>query len=190
MHDTNPLMENPRWTTARRITEGRRRWGVYETGLVDRGGWSRYELCVYPPGTNSRERRLLNIQRNGPVAGAFVAVATLMTLSEFVPVIPLIAAVVGGYGLLVVAGRVTTKSIRRECARMRVVTIPDRGARMAFGDPELLADCWRTMRTADRDLESGSIDMVRYELIWAEVHRLVGASSASGADTDRPRLFR
>lgn len=145
------------------------RWGSLAGGPVRVGG-RQYQLVVFPPGTDDRERRLLRLWRAWPVAGALLALAALVVLRR----------PVGLPAALVVAPAVFLGPflwLRRTLRRQRRDLVVVRADYLyGPGTPKDLARCKRVVALgsrlidAERAFDDGELTPVDFQRIWGEVH--------------------
>jgi hypothetical protein len=152
-----------------RLTEGEHPWGSVDVTPGGRSGWCRTRLTVYPPGTNAGERRLLNVLHAWPVAGAVVALVTLVVL-DAAPQWASFAAAVAIYALGFVVVGLLTRRLRPRLRHLTVGIVAVAGDVRCYGDARLLQEIRRGFDRIDRLEASGRLTLVAYELRWAELY--------------------
>jgi hypothetical protein len=152
------------------------RWGSLAGGPLRYGGRA-YRLVVYPPGTDDRDRRLLQALQWWPRGGPLLAVIAFALLGDPAG----LPASFGAAGALFLGPflwlRHTVRRSRRELAIVHADHAVDPGA------PADLARCRRvvwlgsTLVDAERAFDRGELTPVDFQRIWGDVHaeaRLLG----------------
>jgi hypothetical protein len=152
-------------------------WGSFETNdpaSARRSGMTRYHLEVFPPGTNSDERRGLHRFRQWRLWGALAAIVGEFTIGSTSHSwqVPLYIAVVYLVGLMI--GLRLTNRLRRSIHTLYVATILAGGSTFVEGDLELLQSCVTELDTLDRGRRDGVIGPVEYETGWARLYARIG----------------
>lgn len=157
----------------RHVVEGRRRWGVLRISASDRWGWQQLRLSIFPPGTNSQERRALAFFRNWPLVGALAAVAIMMTLGALVT--PAFAAVLACvlYGAGVIVGFVVTRSVRPRIRHVGAVIIRGERGVEHFGDASFITQTAAALTAMDDAFEHGELSAVDYEREWTDIYESI-----------------
>ncbi|MFF1635228.1 DUF6611 family protein [Leifsonia sp. NPDC058248] len=163
--------------TARVVLEGRHRWGYADRTLAasaNRSGVSGQRLVVYPPGTNTRERRLLMAHRQWPVYGGLASLAVALVLSPATPGL----ALAGMLGLYVVGFAVLsrlTRRLRQACRSVQSSTVMLGGTIRMLGEPRILDACLVSLTVLEGRRDDGEIGEAEFELGWGEVYEALGA---------------
>lgn len=157
----------------RHVVEGRRRWGLLRISASDRWGWQQLRLSVFPPGTNSQERRALAFFRNWPLVGALMAVAIMMTLGVIVT--PAFAAVLASivYGAGVVVGFLGTRRVRPRVRHVGAVVIRGERGVEQFGDAAFITETAAALTAMDDAFERGELSPVDYEREWTDIYESI-----------------
>ena len=148
-------------------------WGsleISDPASARRSGFTHHRLEVYPPGTDSIERRQLQRFRHWRVWGALAAlVADVIVGSAWHGwQAPLFIAVVYLAGL--VLGARATRRLRKGIHGLNVATILVGGTTHVEGDLGLLESCVVELEQLDRRRAEGQIDAVEYERIWTRIY--------------------
>jgi hypothetical protein len=157
-----------------RAQEGRSgrasRWGSFTGGHVPRAGIVHHRLVLFPPGTDSRERRLLRAWLAWPLTGTAAALAAVMVLPVWLPgpVAVLAAASAWGVGYL---------SLRHAVRRQRgAVLLLDAEYAPATGTRAERARCHRlqsiasTLALAQHAYGHGALSPVEFEALWSRMY--------------------
>lgn len=166
----------------RTIVEGKRPWGAIDIpSAISRSGWDRYTLTVYPPGTNSSERRLLTFNRQWRVWG--------------IPVVLIIGAVFGTavlagaaaivifaiYVAGIVVGLIATRKLRKRVRRLIVAAVIVGGGIQTYGSRALFESSVETLDSLDSRLRLGYLTPAQYEAGWSAVYEALDPALACKA---------
>jgi len=166
--------------------EGHHPWGTLDVPNpieLGRRGWGRYRLRVYPPGTNTAERRALTFHRRWPVAGGIAALfAELIVGTLWAPTATTVI-IVAVYAAGIAAGVLGTRRLRHHVRSVSVVVTELEGERHRFGDIALYEASVRHLLELDRRMRAGEIVHVQHEAGWATVY-----NSLDSASMESPRL--
>jgi hypothetical protein len=141
---------------------------------MDRRGFRRYRLILFPPGVTKIERRLLRLWRVLPTWVAVLWLISVICLSQTHT--PWVALGVATTSYLLV-GAVTFDrlgALRTQVRTLSVVLIAgesDRNAAATYAELKKLA---AIMCTADALLGQGRISVTEHESIWWQVYERVG----------------
>jgi hypothetical protein len=153
-------------------------WGsldVTDVASARRSGMTRYRLEIFPPGTNSIERRQLRHFRAWRLWGAPIALIGEFLVGTVWPGWqgPLYLAVTYFAGLLLWLK--LTQRLRKATRVVHVATILVGGRTHVEGNIELLESCATEFESLDRARAARSIDPVQYETAWAALYARLGA---------------
>jgi hypothetical protein len=153
----------------RRLLEGAHPWGWVQIGTAARGGWLTLRLTVYPPGTSSRERRLLNFARNWPLLWTVVTLVAMVALGQeagaaIVPVC-VVAWIAGIVGVLR-----ATRALRSRVRTVSVAQVCHGDAWRDLGQFAAVSAAVRALERLDRVAAERRIDPVEYERQWAQIY--------------------
>ncbi|MGH3643439.1 MAG: DUF6611 family protein [Mycobacterium sp.] len=164
------------YATARyrdRILDGPRAWGSIDTG-VDRRGFRRYRLILFPPGVTKIERRLLRLWRVLPTWVAALWLSSVICLSQtHTPWVALGVATT----IYLLVGAVTFDrlgALRTQVRTLSVALIAGESDRYAAATYAELKKLAAIMCTADALLGQGRISATEHESIWWQVYERVG----------------
>jgi hypothetical protein len=159
------------------LVEGRREWGVIEIPQhVTRTGWDRYSLTVYPPGTNTAERRALTFLRRWPLGGALGVVIAELILGAIWPSAAVFAVLVGIYLVGLVTAFVRTNGLRRRVRRLVVAVVRVAGGVEVVGDRKLFEQSVSALEDLDGRMSAGRLSVAQYEAEWAVVYNRLDAA--------------
>jgi hypothetical protein len=173
---TSDCMRNTRHQTVEtrprrfsRLLDGDHRWGSYDV-KISQYAVRRYRLIIYPPGTDTADRRLARLRRGWPLGGAVlvlfaIMIGDAMSSPYAVPAVA-IAAYLGIHVLLfLLAGpkRVHVKSM----SLVFMPAIADEEERRQHEEWKILTDL---LTRADDMLSAGAISPVEYEAIWWQAY--------------------
>ena len=158
-----------------RLLEGPHRWGTYDIH-AGRAGVVHYRLTVYPPGTNSAERRALTRAREWPIVGAIGALVAIIAFGETVGPALLMTGVLAAYVAGIVWTRSRTRHLSRAVRVVDAVMVNAGGRNVSRGELSLILTSIASLRELDEN--SARPNEVEYEARWAEVYRSIGESSA------------
>jgi hypothetical protein len=145
------------------------RWGSLVGGPVRLGG-RHYRLVVYPPGTDERERRLLQTWRWWPGGGALLATTTLGVLSDPVGLpIALVLAVTLFLGPFLALRRILRRP-RRDMAVVHAEYLYGPSAAADLARCRRLVSLGSTLIDAEQALDRGELTPVGFQLVWGDVH--------------------
>jgi hypothetical protein len=159
------------------VLEGRHRWGYADRTLAasaNRSGVSGQKLVVYPPGTNTPERRLLMAYRQWPVYGGLASLAVALVLTPTTPGFALggmLALYLTGFAVL--SG--LTRRLRRACRVVQSSTVMLGGTLRMLGDARILEACLSSLTVLERRREDGEIGEAEFELGWGQVYDALGS---------------
>jgi hypothetical protein len=157
------------YRAARRLSEGPHPWGVIDVTPTGRTVWSRTRLTVYPPGTNSTERRALRFYRVWPVAGAALAILLFFTLSAL-PVVVVTLLALALYIAGIWAAYAATRDLRPRLRYITVLTIQTGLTIETVGDIASFDDTTDRLRALDALHDQGLIGAAEYEMHWSEIY--------------------
>ncbi len=145
------------------------RWGSLVGGPVRLGG-RHYRLVVYPPGTDERERRLLQTWRWWPYGGALLATTAFGVLSDPVgfPVALVLAATLF-LGPFLVLRRTLTRP-RRDLVVVHAEYFYGPSAATDLARCRRLVSLGSTLIDAEHALDRGELTPVGFQVIWGDVH--------------------
>ncbi|MFT2818117.1 DUF6611 family protein [Leifsonia sp. A12D58] len=160
--------------TRRQLTlflDGPQRWGDFQTS-VGRYGTIRHVLVLYPPGTNTEQRRLLRSCERWRALGPLVACAAFLALAlANAPWILAVLAAVASYAL----GIAITDLRAGPPHRAHVVRLTAAESTLS-PDPDNTEECAYLIRlaailtAADEALDGGVTSAVVHERIWGAVY--------------------
>jgi hypothetical protein len=131
--------------------------------------WSRTRLTVYPPGTNTAERRALRFYRSWPVGGAALAIFLFFGLSALpviiVTILALLVYVVGFW-----AAHLATRTLRPKLKCLTVLTISTGANVETLGDVAFFEAATDRLRALDELDDQGLISAAEYEIHWSEIY--------------------
>lgn len=167
--------------SVRNLREGKYRWGTIEAASpvdVGRRGWGRYRLVVFPPGTNSAERRALSFRRRWPLVGAVIGIVAETVLTNFLPIALVTVVVLGGYAAGIIGSFLATRQFHGRILTVNAVMTVVGGDTRLFGQAGLLNASLATLDELDRALDAGELTEIQYELGWAAVYNAIEAEPA------------
>lgn len=135
--------------------------------MVGRYGVRHYRLVIYPPGTNTADRRLARVWRAWPIGGVVLVLLAVVLLGSAVSsprtvlAVALAAYVSIGALLFLLAG-----PARVQVRSMSITLMPgatDAQQRRRYTEWETLTDM---LTRADHMLRTGAISPVEYEATW------------------------
>jgi hypothetical protein len=148
-------------------------WGsleISDPASARRSGFTHHRLEVYPPGTDSIERRQLQRFRLWRVWGALAAIVAVVIVGSAWHgwQAPLFIAVVYLAGLML--GAHANKRLRQGIHTLNVATILVGGTTHVEGDIGLLESCVVELEQLDRRRAEGQIGPVEYERVWTKIY--------------------
>jgi hypothetical protein len=151
-------------------------WGsleVSDLATARRSGVTRYRLEIFPPGTNSVERRELLRFRQWRLWGALAALLGEFLVGTIWPgwMGPIYIAV--AYIAALMFGLQLTKRLRKSLRGVTVATILAGGSTYTEGEMGLLQSCVADFERLDREYAEGLISPVQYESAWANLYARV-----------------
>lgn len=154
-----------------RLLEGAHPWGTIRIGTPDRWGWQQFRLAMYPPGTNSAERRALNFNRNWPLLGSLLCFMVMIALGAAIS--PAVAGAIAAALWLagIALGAATTRKTRSATRYVSALIVPKDGKRAVIGELDAIVDAHDDLTQLDQQHTAGLIDEVGYEAGWAAVYR-------------------
>ncbi|WP_411699482.1 DUF6611 family protein [Conyzicola sp.] len=153
-----------------RVLEGDQLWGRVDVASSARSLCARYRVVVYPPGTNSAERRQLTFYRNWPVAGALIAMAAMVAAGVLVSSTSAVAVAICVYLAGFVVGGSRSRLLRERCRTVEAGFLFQPDATLSAGRPDLLAATMRQFHALDLARHAGAVDAAQYEARWAEIY--------------------
>ncbi len=153
-----------------RLLEGPHPWGWVQVGTPGRGGWRVIRLTVYPPGTNSAERRALTLCRNWPALGAILALVIVLAGGGSIEPWTLTALAVALYvGGFLIAHR-ATRRLRRRVREVSAAQFYEYGVRREIRDVARVCGWIATLEALDATNADRSLTAVEYEERWGAVY--------------------
>lgn len=159
----------------RRLLEGPHPWGGYQVN-AGRSGVFHVRLTVYPPGTNSAERRVLARARDWPIVGAAVALLAIVGLGRAVGPVLLMICAAALYVLGIVWTRSRSRQLRNTVRTVDAVSVHDGVHDVSRGELSLIVVSIASLRALDEN--STRMTAVDYEARWGEVYRSLATASA------------
>ncbi|EWT07888.1 hypothetical protein N864_19490 [Intrasporangium chromatireducens Q5-1] len=153
-----------------------RRWGTVRT-LGPAHGTQLFFLEVHPPGTTSRDRRLIAIDRIAPAYGSSAGLL-IAALIDGLPSWALLTSVLATAAAFGLVTRRLTRRLRDQ-TRSLTVEVNFRAAPSTTidGNPDLLVSCHRALIALDNARTSEFLTPAEYERRWAEVYFRIPAIS-------------
>jgi hypothetical protein len=163
----------------RTIVEGKRPWGAIDIpSAISRSGWDRYTLTVYPPGTNSSERRLLTFNRQWRVWGIPVVLIIGAVFGTAVPAGAAAIAIFAIYLAGIAVGLIATRKLRKRVRRLTVAAVVVGGGIQTYGSRPLFERSVETLDSLDSRLRLGYLTPAQYEAGWSAVYDSLGPDHA------------
>ncbi|MGV9825694.1 DUF6611 family protein [Gordonia sp. NPDC003429] len=153
---------------------GEARWGYVQVGYARH--WVCHRIAIYPPGTNSQQRRWLRLWRWLPAVVLIAVCASLYATS----VCDVHAA--AGVAVGAIAGAVAVFGVgrRTHACRTRIHVLESwtgHGAdTTAITRRRLICVLAQRLRDADKALDAGQITPVEHEMIWSQCYAQIPAS--------------
>lgn len=149
-------------------------WGsldVSDPVSASRSGITRYRLEIYPPGTNSLERRQLRRLRGWRVWAAITAVIAAILMGGWWPGWFAPAVIVGVYVVVLFVGLHRTSRLRRATRSVTAALVAIGGSPpLIEGDMQLLEHCALDLEQLDRHRLDGEVTPIDYELEWGRLY--------------------
>jgi hypothetical protein len=163
-----------------RLLDGSRVWGSIDVGL-ERQGFRRYRLVLFPPGVTKAERRLLRLWRGLPTWAALVWLMSVIVLSKaWSPWVALgVATVVHVAVGAVILDRV--RVLRTQVRTLSVVLItgyPHPGTEATYAEMKKIA---AVLCTADFMHAQGRISAAEHESIWWQAYQRLDLAKQGSA---------
>lgn len=180
--ESGPKKSSPSRSVARTPLHSHHAWGRVELpnlADVNRRGWGRYRLTVFPPGTNESERRLLALSQSWCGWGFAVALICAVVLADLRSLAALL-----GLGVVYLAGLVATRALtRRVRSELRVVSAIVTclaGESRLVGQPELFRRSLERLEQLDAESRAGRLSPVQFEAGWSAVYSALDDRAARG----------
>ena len=156
--------------TMTRLLEGQYVWGRVDVTPPARSLCTSYRVVVYPPGTNSSERRRLTSRRNWPVTGAVLSMIVLLAASsqieELLAIMLAITVYIGGF---IVWGRLC-RGVWPRCRTVEASFMVGFEGTVSAGDPALLASTMRRFHELGMANCAGTITPAQFESRWSTLY--------------------
>ena len=149
-----------------RLLEGRHQWSWYQISSPGRSGWVTIKVAVFPPGTNSAERRALTFLRNWTALGATLGGFALIGFATTVPSALLIPVIIGCYALGIGAGVHWSRGVRKRVRQVNAASYYS-GGRREVGAYRVVSETLRRLERLDGER---ALSPAEYEHRWAEIY--------------------
>lgn len=157
-------------------------WGSLDVSdpiSAHRSGITRYRLEIFPPGTNSIERRQLRRLRSWRVWAAIAALIGAILIGGWWPGWLGPTFVVALYTVVLAVGLHRTSRLRRATRTVSAALVVIGGAPPVIeGDFDLLEFCAADLEALDRSRLDGEVTPVDYELEWSRMYQQLERSAA------------
>ncbi|MGO9510512.1 MAG: DUF6611 family protein [Mycobacterium sp.] len=152
------------------LLDGAHPWGSFDA-VVSRYGVRRSKLIIYPPRTNTVDRRLARLWRGWPLGGALLGLLALMMLGNAVaPPLTVLTAAVTIYASIGALLFLLAGPARVQVRSMSVVLMPgttDAHQQRRYAEWQTLVEM---LVRADRTLMTGAISAAEHEATWWEAY--------------------
>lgn len=153
-------------------------WGSF-TVYPTRFGATRYRLVVFPPGIDSRQRRMLRLWRAWPLWGA--ALWVVLQIAGAAAGMPE-TALIGGTMLVIATGALTfalTGDLRLQVRSLWAISMAGYSHADVDEGCALLRALAHTLDRADMELEEDRISPAEHEARWWRVYDAMGEVPAT-----------
>lgn len=163
-----------------RLLDGSRVWGSIDVGL-ERQGFRRYRLVLFPPGVTKVERRLLRLWRGLPTWAALAWLMSVIVLSKACS--PWVALGVAT-AVHVVVGAVILERVRVLRTQVRTLSViliagyPHPETEATYAEMKKIA---AVLCTADFMHAQGRISAAEHESIWWQAYQRLDLAKQGSA---------